>query len=49
VQADDLAIAPFPRQDFVTHPLLSTIGFIQAWNSLPILQSDDTELHCYGS
>ena len=46
---DDLALAPFPRRDFVARPFEATFGFMQSWNSVPILSKDDAELHCYGS
>ena len=52
-QSDDLAIAPFPTRDLVSRPFETTFGFLQSWNSLPILSSSadgaDYELHCYGS
>ena len=44
-----LPLAPFPRRDFVARPFEATFGFMQTWNSVPILSKDDAELHCYGS
>ena len=46
---DDLALAPFPRRDFVARPFEAAFGFLQTWNSIPILSKDDEELHCFGS
>ena len=48
-QSDDLAVAPFPRRDFAVRPFEAAFGFLQSWNSLPILTTDVDELHCYGS
>ena len=48
-QADDLALAPFPARDFAARPFEAALGFLQSWNSLPILSTADGELHCYGS
>ena len=45
----DLALAAFPSFNFMERPFLSTIGRMQVWNSYPILNNSDTELHCYGS
>jgi hypothetical protein len=45
----DLALAAFPSFDFVERPFLSIIGYMQVWNSYPILNNGDKELHCYGS
>ena len=47
--SNDLAIAPFPTRDFAARPFEAVFGFLQSWNSLPILSAEDTELHCYGS
>lgn len=48
-QLDDIALAPFPTRDFLAKPFEAAFGFLQAWNSLPVLSTEDTELHCYGS
>lgn len=45
----DVALAPFPSRNFVERPFLSAVGFMQVWNSYPILSDEDTEVHCYGS
>ena len=45
-QPDDLALAEFPARDFRLRPLQAIFGFVQSWNSLPVLDEGDTEVHC---
>ena len=49
-QADDLALAPFPRRDYWARPVASVLGALLSWNPHPILPDVEpqTELHCYG-
>lgn len=49
-QADDVALAPFPRRDYWARPVASALGALQSWNPHPILEDVEpqTELHCYG-
>ena len=38
-QPDDAALAPFPVRDFVARPFEAAFGFLQGWNSLPLLDN----------
>ena len=45
----DLALAAFPSAGLSQWSFSTTVGLMQVWNSYPILNDSDTELHCYGS
>eukprot|EP01043_Picozoa_sp_COSAG02_P025391 COSAG02_NODE_1425_length_12669_cov_4.687192_3_plen_123_part_00 len=45
----DLALAAFPTVGLSQWSFSTIVGLMQVWNSYPILNDSDTELHCYGS